>query len=1137
MKHSYRWSGLATGLGLGSLAWSCLLWSSPAWSATWPVWRGSKERTAVAHGHFGEGTPQVTFRMSLGGDTTRTAVFPPDMPGKMLSAVGGRVRAIDVVTGGVDWESPMLQELTLAGSADLDGDGASEVVAFTRRQAYVFSGTDGSVLWQSVLGEHSTIGAVRVADVSGDGLAEVLIDDCATCGVPGPLVAEVVSFGQDESGALLATAKWTVLANEVPKPYHQGTDAVLLGLAGGRPALGLTTLEDFRVLDGETGVTTVVVPRGDLWFAQSSAMVGGPEQVLLLRAQGNANGALPPAVMSLNVSPELGQGSVGWQYAGDLYATLDLSNTAATDLDGNGDVEVAVSELATDGNWSFVILDAVSGALELRVPDWKLEGVLPDVRVGDLPALIVSGGQGLALATYSNGEFTRVGEPLSDWETTSTPAANPILVAPIRPALAKTGSGSDAALLLGKAPAPGAGGGRYATLGWASITDSGLHVTRTYTPKLAVTAVYAADGATRPYSQFAIGTTDGAITVLDRQLQPSNGSLYTTRSCFWEDEKTRYEGVAIGGRQPGRGNLISRAEEQSFLVVPNTAAGTVAADARAASLVTPPQQLWSAPALLKPSVFETDLGVVVAGVDDQRLALRDALSGDVVASAPLTQSELDPFGSPHNEPLLLGHGDGNQVITLDWALPGNQISQRAFNWTAEGLTAAWSSEPMLWGGGFFSSGGRYKFDESTPTTDILVMATNGSTYYRRADTGELTTKTLYTGHYTLPIFADFTGDQQTDILFQSGFVSPWLYGPNWAPLWQKPGPLPTYTVAGALIPCAAGARYITPHLRASRFLVHDGVTGTVVRDAVAASGALFETEASAQAAGAMAGFLSNVSVIEAASGEILVLFGSTDGYLYAVNGCDDLDLAWALNVGTPLGEPSIGDWDDDGEEELLIGAASGHVLGVDFGRLAAPSVQASVSRNAARVNWSPVEGASSYEYALVEPDGSPVWNPPYRRTRALHARIDLDRTLPGRPFRVAVRARTSTARGNDGLSPVLSLTDTRAPHVRAEWDARHGVWFGAADNAQLDHYLVWEVDATGKRTLLSDGFVSGQFAHRGEFLGAEPSPRAVAVVVTVVDAAGNAAEMELTRPRPKRPHWASTHWASAHHGHSHHGRR
>src|SRR5690606_28673514 len=113
------------------------LLSCVASAATWPVWRGSKERTAAVSGVFAEGPAQVAFKLPLGGDTAPVVAFPPDMPGTMLSAVGGRMSAFDVVTGALLWQSPMLQELTLAGSADLDGDGSVEVVAFTRNQAYV----------------------------------------------------------------------------------------------------------------------------------------------------------------------------------------------------------------------------------------------------------------------------------------------------------------------------------------------------------------------------------------------------------------------------------------------------------------------------------------------------------------------------------------------------------------------------------------------------------------------------------------------------------------------------------------------------------------------------------------------------------------------------------------------------------------------------------------------------------------------------------------------------------------------------------------------------------------------------------------------------------------------------------------
>src|SRR5690606_2963276 len=236
---------------------------------------------------------------------------------------------------------------------------------------------------------------------------------------------------------------------------------------------------------------------------------------------------------------------------------------------------------------------------------------------------------------------------------------NSVLVAPIRPSPASFESPEGTSLLIGHAPNTDATvGGRYRAVGWARITEFGLHVTDRYAPPRGITAVYAADGATRPYPQFAIGTTDGAVTVLDRLLRPSNGSLYRTQRSFWEPRRSaRYAGIPVGGRAPARANLIGKTKQQPFIVVPNTAMGTLVADARTAGLVTPPTTMWTAPTLVKPSVLESSNDAVLAGVEEQQLTLRDARLGTVMASAPLGDSALGPLGSAHNEPLLLEHGE------------------------------------------------------------------------------------------------------------------------------------------------------------------------------------------------------------------------------------------------------------------------------------------------------------------------------------------------------------------------------------------------------------------------------------------------------------------------------------------------
>lgn len=1099
-------------LSVGMAGFVVVLASLPAGAATWPTWRASKERTAAVHGEFATAEPQLAFRIALGGEATRAIAFPREAPGTVLSAIGGKLQSLDVASGSVLWETPMLQELTLVGSADLDGDSIAEAVAFTRRQAYVFSTGDGGVIWSSVLGQHSTIAAVRLADLTGDGLAEVLIDDCATCGVAGPLHGEFITFAGGEPRTL-----WTVPGNQTPQPYHQGTDAVLLGLGSGRPLLGLPTVEDYRLYDAATGQARVIVPRGPYWFAQTAAMVTAQDQVLLLRPTGNAQGALPPAVISLRVLPDEGLGETIWQYAGDVYSTLELSESAVADLDQDGVRELLVSELDREGNWALVVLDLDGGAVLDRFWGWRLETVVPASTMEEPPLLAVTGEQGLTLVTYADHELQPIGNPLPAWEVTSSAAADPVIVNPIRPSASQATDSGVPRLLLGKTNAPAFGAGRYESVGWANVTRRGLELAETFTPNTPITAVYDANGATRPYEQFAVATTDGALTVLDRRLRPSNGSLYRSSDGWLSHRKAQqktYPGNTVGGRQPARGNLIGRNDGDPFLVIPNTATGTVVVDARNASRVSPAQRLWSSEFLVKPSIFETGTSSVVAGVELTSLVLRDAETGSITAEAALDKSILGAAGTPFNEPILLQSDNDAPLLALDWQLPAVQVAQRGFRWEGASLTEQWTSEPMSWGGGFFSSAGRYQFDETTPTADVLVYATGNTTYFRRADTGSSLSRKVYTGHYTLPIIADFSGDGATDVLFQSGFVSPWLYGPNWSPLWQYRGPLPTYTMAGALVACEAGTRYVTPHLRSSRFIVFDAATGTVVRDSFAASGELFASEVAAHAASAEAGFLSNMSVLADPDGGSLIVFGSTDGYLYAVDGCGERGLVWALNAGTPLAEASIGDWDADGKEEIVVGAASGHVFGIDFGRLSAPRVVlARLSHHHVDIDWDHVEGASGYEYALVQPDGQPAWSPAYRSTRRTHARVNLEKTLAGRPFRIAVRARRGHDAGAEAFTEAFTRSDSGAPRVRAGWDAwSKRLWLGAADNQELDHFLIWAVDDAGKRTFLDDGFVEGRFAQRLVEVDAARASGAQTLAVTVVDAAGNQGEDMVVMP-------------------------
>src|SRR5690606_783259 len=141
----------------------------------------------------------------------------------------------------------------------------------------------------------------------------------------------------------------------------------LLGFGESQPLLSMPTLNNYRLLNGETSAPLVVVPREPHWIAQTAAMVAKPDQVLLLRAAGNAKSGLPPVLLSLVVSPELSKGSFSWEYTSNVYSTLELSETSVCDLDSNEQLNVALSERASNSSFSLVIIDAETSSVRSRV--------------------------------------------------------------------------------------------------------------------------------------------------------------------------------------------------------------------------------------------------------------------------------------------------------------------------------------------------------------------------------------------------------------------------------------------------------------------------------------------------------------------------------------------------------------------------------------------------------------------------------------------------------------------------------------------------------------------------------------------------------------------------------------------------
>lgn len=1069
--------------------------SHEAAASDWPAARHDSAHTAASPGTLPAGIPTVVWRAYLGGRPNGdNARFGLGSPSLLFAARGGRFIAKDVNTQATLFQSPLLGPGTIAAFANLLGNGGAQAVIRTEEFVYALDAATGSVLWQSPPGAFGRIAEVRVLDLNGDQIDDIYIDD-GSGGKTGLYSAAAYSFS---SGFNTPIELWNRPFVSTPPSVNAGTDALFDLNGDGIPEIFLAAYKEALLVRGDTGapITLIELPNGTgNPFAQATAIAADLHPQLpgkeLIAVQPNGqvvNSGGPPALMVYSINPLVSNSSVLlWQASTQDYeAEIVQSAEMVSDFDGNGTSEVVFSFRSplTGMAWITDVLKGSDGSLIQRFSSARFEGAA-DLDGNPGAELVLADASGLFALALQNGVFVPIGPHLPGLRALTFQDPIAAQHAPLARRLAVIHRAGQPPELLAGQPAPG---NLYADLNSLSSFSNTTNLTlnangwitgNTYTPAVGIiTDVLQSDYATRPYEQMALGTSFGTVDVLDSDMELTNGGVALGQPPLG----TRIGGTSLPSMAVSEGPLIAHDSEGPIVVLPGSPKGLNVANAKYASMVVEPQSRWIAPKMSLAAVLPPPPGQIdpwIAGFEGSLLVARASADGSLKMQRDLGNGHAaaPPF-------LLHQNGVPGPIAGVDFRTPGVQIVQWAVDLGTNTLLS--KSAPIAFGG-FYASGAG---DVNGDGNDEWYWVAN--TLQRRPvnNASSENFPSIATG-YAIPVIAPFTGNPLPDVLLSGSIQGPVLVSPAMQKTWEAPLPEAMNVMAGTRAECAGQARFITPALQSPVLRAYEGATGALLFERVLAGGQVFPSLAQAQAAGHTPGMLSNASSVANVlpAGTPSVLVGSTDGFLYALDACS-MNLSWAADLGAPVSEPVIGDSDGDGLSEIIAGAADGYVYGLDFPLLIPPGdlwfegADAHKNRTlavgeTAHLHWSKSPGADFYELSLTDPEGRPLWDPPYRSAPFESAEIPLEGALAGRPYRVLVRARLGDSASADAASGALFIADHTKPSLRAEGStegpARVHIAIAAEDDLALSHFVIRFADVNGSiRRVAADGPAPGK---------------------------------------------------------------
>lgn len=948
--------------------------------------RHDPHRTGLAKGTSDIKKPVPYWRRYLGGQVTASQLIAADANGngdiEFIHVRAGRVVA-KLANDELVWQTALLDVKALVGIDDLNDDGSLDIVAYASDRVHVIDGVSGAVLWSEPEGEMGTVGAVRVADLDGDGVSDLIIEECGCCGKNSGKTGFAYSFSKGFSSP---TVLWTL-----PEIYCGSYRSLtVLAQPNGAPIVLHATYTTVSALDGASGKTLAVTSDITTWVAASSCRptdidgAGGEEALCSL------NTGVPPNkgqrklfLLSFSSTP---QPVLKVEWSHDLAPDQGGDTTVVdpvSDLDLDGQKEVIAGGSA-GGSWKTFIYRAKTGLLVAEIPGERPSGVLDP----SAPVFLTTTATGALRGYRLTGSKATLSFELPD----SKPFQGPSLELARRGDLTSglvtsdlDGDGKEE-LLISSPTSPilrafGVSSGVPTPIASASFPEA-----------VELTAAWRFPSPTQTKNRFVVARNDGYLVTLDGALASTNDEAGRPGMMI----RGYYAAGAWGDlrRTPVTGAL--GAEKTDRVVVQDSRGGLLLLDASQASLAVPPVEQWFKARSFAPNI--------VPGVSNG--SPRVACLGRVESSgAGKYQARvLRPDGSQHwaqdvpADPLgdlVTGNFDGDGVadLALQWGSPSDVLLRTRALSGATGATL-WDSTPVNPGAGRQVAGFAVADWDADGVDDVVYQAQ--PTRIISGGTGAELLAGGASESYFLPTVFDADQDGHTELILHGGLYPARMLSHDLKKvLWKGTDDDRPYPY-GSVGECAGGSVFSEASLQYPARLKMTRMSGAGVGSSITrvlAQGQSFATEQAATSGGAKLGQLTSASTHSNLTGKShpTVLVGSTDGHLYGMNPCNG-ELDFSVAFGDAVGESVFGDTDGDGRDEILVTVADGYLYGLKNEAATPPPfvwdiepVQGSSSDiddvetvSVLACRWGKVAGASAFQVAIVEEGAGYVTSPAWR---------------------------------------------------------------------------------------------------------------------------------------------------------------